>query len=341
MPDGCLPAPIRGPARFEAYAELVSSLWSLEPVRDDLPRFDYASNLRHLGVAVFGQVRATSNVAERTPGLVARAGLDHIIIYARQSGYGHLKIGGEPVRIDAGDVTFIDLSRPMWTTGTHVDAICIGFPRSMLAPLVADVDSLHGQTLRASTSIGRLAGAHLLALASEVGGIAATEAREVAEATAALLAVCANGGATAQTHDAARVRARPALLVAIRHFLEQNLAVATLGTDTIVRQFGVSRSTLYRLFQPFGGIDSYIRRRRLARAYHTLRSPAGRSGDYVYQVAQAWGFASESAFSHAFRREFDVTPRHVAMGRDAAPYAAEETTLMLSAYLRDLVFQAP
>ncbi len=107
----------------------------------------------------------------------------------------------------------------------------------------------------------------------------------------------------------------------------------------------MSRSTLYRLFQPLGGIDGYIRRRRLAQAYQTLRTPSGRTGDYVYRVAQAWGFASESAFSHAFRRAFQLTPREVAFGlKQAAPQvspASLDAEADLSQFLRNMALHAP
>ena len=341
MLPNAVPPPQRGRTRFRDYEELVSPLWRLECAEDERSRFEWQSDLRHLGLAVFGRTKATPHICFRPPSQVAEVGLDHIIVYFRQAGWGHLKIGDQESNIAAGDITFIDLSRPMWTVGSHVDAICLGFPRSMLAPLVRDVDGLHGHSLRTGTPLGRLAGAHLNALAAEIGAMGPAEARVAAEVTAALLAVCANGSPASS--EPARARARPALLVTIRHHIEQHLADPTIGTDAITRQFGVSRSTLYRLFQPFGGIESYIRRRRLARAYHMLRTPAGRSGDYVYQVAQVWGFASDTAFSHAFRREFSVTPRHVAMGlaREPSPVAPVEKTLELSQYLRDLVFQAP
>lgn len=328
-----------GLARFRAYEEYVSPLQTVEPPRENLERFEWQTDLRQLGPAAFSRARVSDHVSVRTPSLSAKTGLDHIIAYYRKSGSGHTRTDDDPVKTTPGDITFMDLSRPMRTVGS-IDTICMGFPRSMLDPLVRDVDGLHGRVLSQTTPLGRLAAAHLDSLAAEIGHMNPTEARIAAEATAALLAVCANG--TPATCEPARIRARPALIVTIRHYIEQHLADA-LSADSIANHFALSRSTLYRLFQPFGGIDAFIRRRRLARAYQTLRTLSSHSGDYIYQVAQTWGFASESAFSHAFRREFLVTPRDVARGAAPAPAATAtaNTGLDLSKVLQDLTFQAP
>ncbi len=328
-----------GLARFRAYEEYVSPLQTVEPPRENLERFEWQTDLRHLGLAAFSRARVSDHVSVRTPSLSAKTGLDHIIAYYRKSGSGHMRTEDDTVKTSPGDITFMDLSRPMRTVGS-IDTICMGFPRSMLGPLVRDADALHGLVLSQTTPLGRLAAAHLDALAGEIGHMDLNEGRIAAEATAALLAVCANG--TPATFESARIRARPALIVTIRHYIEQHLAEA-LTAETIARHFALSRSTLYRLFAPFGGIDAFIRRRRLARAYQALRTLTAQSGDYIYQVAQTWGFASESAFSHAFRREFLVTPRDVARGAPSVSAAPARTdgVLDLSRVLQDLTFQAP
>jgi AraC-like DNA-binding protein len=54
--------------------------------------------------------------------------------------------------------------------------------------------------------------------------------------------------------------------------------------------FGLSRSALYRLFAPIGGISDYIRQRRLARARLALNASArGRGG--IGKIARQFGFS--------------------------------------------------
>ena len=79
----------------------------------------------------------------------------------------------------------------------------------------------------------------------------------------------------------------------------------------------MSRATLYRLFEPLGGVSSYIQERRLARAYAALIHPAHRHRP-IYDIAFDCGFASEAHFSRAFRLFFGLPPSELrAMGTAA------------------------
>ncbi|MBR0851482.1 helix-turn-helix domain-containing protein [Bradyrhizobium diazoefficiens] len=328
-----------GAASFDAYAQYVSSLQTVELPDRDASTFEWSVRLRAMSPASFSRGKASHHISRRTPKHCAKVGLDHIIAYYRLSGHGQLQTESEARLTKPGDLTFMDMSRPMLACGP-IDTVCVGFPRALIAPLVKDVDALHGLVLAPDTALGRLAAAHMNALAAEIGRMDADEARLVAEATANLLAVCANSSLLVS--EQARVRARPALLVTIRHHIDRNLADPTLGPETIARQFALSRSTLFRLFHPFGGIELYIRRRRLARAYQTLARSSSRSNEYIYQVAEACGFTSPSGFSRAFRLEFGQTPSDVIQCPPNAwaigTLAAGSTSL--TQCLHDLVFQA-
>ena len=62
--------------------------------------------------------------------------------------------------------------------------------------------------------------------------------------------------------------------ITIRRFIDRNLAAPKLGPEMIAASFGLSRSTLYRLFEPTGGLSAYIRDVRMRRAYEEITSPA-------------------------------------------------------------------
>lgn len=96
----------------------------------------------------------------------------------------------------------------------------------------------------------------------------------------------------------------------IRHFMIQNLADPALDTAAVTDRFGVSRSTLYRMFEADGGPQSYIRDLRLAQAMRRL-SQGGPMRPLVSTVAYECGFTSEAVFSRAFRRRFGRAPREI------------------------------
>ncbi|QJX02486.1 helix-turn-helix transcriptional regulator [Alcanivorax sp. IO_7] len=93
-----------------------------------------------------------------------------------------------------------------------------------------------------------------------------------------------------------------AMLAYIRAHLDEDLSPALLCS-----RFGCSRSRLYRLFQPLGGIAAYVREQRLERCFRDLRR-APITGDRVVDVALRWGFDSQSHFCRLFRRAFAMTP---------------------------------
>lgn len=92
-------------------------------------------------------------------------------------------------------------------------------------------------------------------------------------------------------------------------FIERNLTSRDLTPARVADAVHVSRSALYRMFGPTGGVNRYIVRARLDRAWKVL-TDSGRARR-VSEVAFGLGFQSEAHFCRVFRRAFGVTPGHV------------------------------
>ncbi|WP_163099763.1 helix-turn-helix transcriptional regulator, partial [Acinetobacter baumannii] len=80
--------------------------------------------------------------------------------------------------------------------------------------------------------------------------------------------------------------------------------------QTLLDEFGITRSTLYRLFEPVGGVSTYITERRL---HYAFRQIAGGVEPHqrISQLAFALGFSHPSAFTRAFKDFFGISPRDV------------------------------
>jgi len=98
-------------------------------------------------------------------------------------------------------------------------------------------------------------------------------------------------------------------LVRAAAYIERNLSSQDLTPASVAEAVHVSRSGLYRLFRPSGGVKRYVLSARLDRAWSVLADPD--RSQRISVVAFDCGFRSEAHFCRAFRRYFGVTPGFV------------------------------
>lgn len=300
-----------GLSGFEAWdrwRDAVAPLYDIEEVggpeafRASIEAFDLRtmilSRLTSEGVEQTGR---------RTRQLIRRSGIDHYALEFCTSG-DHL--GGDSrngsFRFQAGSIVALDLAQPMTSNAGNFDSVTLTIPREPLDRHCPGMERLHG------TCIGRrgLAGLlrdHTLSLFRHLPEMNTDEADAAAGTTAALLAACLApsgerlgqaGGVIDQT-----------LLDRARRHIEARLFDAGLSTATICAAVGTSRSNLYRLFQPAGGVARYIQERRLRSVHAALSNPAERRG--ISELAYGAGFSSASHFSRAFRELFGCSPSDI------------------------------
>ncbi len=117
----------------------------------------------------------------------------------------------------------------------------------------------------------------------------------------------------------------PVTFGAMQQYLTVRLR-SEVGVADLCRHFHVSRSTVYRAFEPVGGVVRFLNDARLERCRIELcYSDPDRTR--VGKVAAAWGYPDPSAFSRRFRSRFGMPPSAVlGSGRVAlkapAPFAA-------------------
>jgi len=93
----------------------------------------------------------------------------------------------------------------------------------------------------------------------------------------------------------------------IQAYMESNLGRLDLCAEELLGQFGVSRATLYRLFEQQGGVRNYIVDRRLFRALLELSIGPRRRGQ-IQQAAKRWGFSSAANFNRSVQQAFGSAP---------------------------------
>jgi AraC-like DNA-binding protein len=103
---------------------------------------------------------------------------------------------------------------------------------------------------------------------------------------------------------------REVRLDAARRYIETNLHDPGLRPDDVLAVVGASRATIFRDFAPLGGLEGYIRERRLDRAYRALSMSAPQRG-IVGTVADISGFPSTAELSRSFQRRYGLAPSEV------------------------------
>lgn len=102
---------------------------------------------------------------------------------------------------------------------------------------------------------------------------------------------------------------RRAVRSAMLSFIDNHLANPKLGADLLCRTFGVSRASLYRLFQCQGGVSHTIQQRRLYRCYRELSQRSRETT--VRSIGERYGFTSASHFTKVFKALFHISPSEV------------------------------
>ena len=129
-----------------------------------------------------------------------------------------------------------------------------------------------------------------------------------------------------------RLYARHAVFRQICRFIEQNLEDPDLCADTLLDAFGVSRATLYRMFEPLGGVQAYLTHRRAASALYYISLNEGRRG-FVKAACERWGFSSPTNFNRTVQRLFGNSPKALLLDRNNPDPASGSLSHFVQNYL--------
>lgn len=131
------------------------------------------------------------------------------------------------------------------------------------------------------------------------------DAEYIAVATTNLLAACITPSRNRVFEAEGPINA--VIMARANKLIGAQLNDRDLSPERLCRDLNVSRSRLYRIFEPTGGISIYIRRQRLLRTREILADDTDSRS--ISAIAEEWGFMDASTYSRTFRREFGMTPR--------------------------------
>jgi len=263
----------------------------------------------HLGLMLGGMVLLLRKMyvhdIARSPGLIRSSQLDHYILTVPLEQRGptyHILGDGRALEQHVGESLLLDMAQPM---RAHIESgtdLTLFIARDALDELLPRHLDLHGVKL--TGAVATLLADQLRTVAREGTGLRSPEAQLLARGTLHLVA--ASLAPKSDSLALARPQIEHLLARRIGSYIDSHLADPDLSVEQLCGAFGLSRSSLYRLFERVGGVAAFIRVRRLAKAHVLLAGAEERI--HLKRLADDFGFRSAAQFRRAFREQFGYSP---------------------------------
>jgi AraC-like DNA-binding protein len=287
---------------LDMWQDQISVLFDARVQKAEQDRFFASVNAWLVDDVGVGFVSASAQQFSRSRHKIARDGMDGYVLqfYSR----GESMSRGEGGVAQPADLYLIDMAQPLATMTSEHAQLSIAVPRRLLSPLLKTPDDCHELVLPAHLPLVSLLRDTCASFAQNLQRMSPETARLALPSILQLAAAAVN----AEVDEEKEAAVRTALADAVRRHIEVNLLEPDLSADSVMRTFGMSRRTLYRLFEALGGFKAYLQKQRLRRAWDALRAPEWRHLS-IAEIAQSHGFANPESFSRNFRSLFNLTPR--------------------------------
>lgn len=291
---------IESERRFEAWRAANDGLYDLKNLTPDGSTWVRVQSWRP-GALVVGRYGHGPSIAQRVPGALE----ERLIIRLYLRGQAQVLLEGEPITMAPGALHIFDAREDYRSITDDKEYLSVTLPWEAIG-----YDPSRHRVHRAlplETPLGRLLRVNLDFMIEAMPTVKAREAISLADGFSGLLATLLADSANGEPQRAQFEEARDRQ---VRRLIEEHLRDPDLDVAKICRLAGVSRSTLYRIFEPLGGVVGYVLGRRLEAAMRDLSQSAPRRG-IVAEVAQRWAIDDPSLFGRQFRGHFGVRPSDV------------------------------
>jgi AraC-like DNA-binding protein len=281
------------------YRQNIEILYRLELEPDAAARFSSHALTYQLPHAVFARVDSVAQTLKRGPQEIAR-GNDQFLLHAQMEGELDAVYGGRACKVRPGDVVILDYTREIESRATDFRIMYLMVARDMVPPQLLD-RAAHGTVFPATTGAGQMLYRTLETLLQAADGFSRAEAGAAVDALLAMAAGMLEGVLARDEGAGAALLAKALALI------DRELGNPDLSPALVEAGLPLSRSGLYRLFEPLGGVSAAILQRRLERTMKALLN--GKSAKPALRtIVRAHGFQNEEQLTRSFRARFGLTP---------------------------------
>jgi AraC-like DNA-binding protein len=307
--------------QFDVWRESIAVVFDVEPPADVVATTFVASvEAFQLGDMIVTDAHLGEQRYVRSSARVRRDGMDHFVLNLYRTGGWRAQTPQGEFEGAAGQVSVLDLSCELISDEPSSDLVTLFVPRSLLEERLPDLSALHGRAPTGPYAL--LLAEYIDLLAQRLPTLLAGNEHALSRATCQMLTACL---APSLAHvEAARPGLELVLQRRAKRFIEAHLNSTELSTDAICNAVGVSRRTLYRLFDQEGGVLRYIQSRRLERIRAVLADP--RETRRISEVAAEFGFLRSDHFARAFKHRYGQSARDIRDLTHPRPEAGSETS---------------
>lgn len=257
----------------------------------------------NLGGMLIVQQRAPAHSYMRSAAKLRSSSIDHWYIVLPRTGRSWTEVDRRVAENQSGKLEIRSLGYPFRGRVTDSESLFLYLPRDLFSDAASTLDAKNNSIL--SGNFANLFVDYVNSIEARLRSLTAEDLPRIIHATRSMIIACL--APPAEHAAAAEQLASVALMERARRYVQTNLDAAHLTPDSMCRALGVSRSRLYQLFEPSGGVLHYIQSRRLLAAHVALSDPA--DSRRIVDIAEAFGFSSAANFSRAFSKEFGYSPR--------------------------------
>lgn len=284
----------------DEYVTISADAWAATPLRSDEGPFRLKSQCWHAGPCMLSEMTISPFALEIHPVHLDSEG-PMVVFEKVLSGFECGEQGGEDFYYTPGSIYLNghkELGRSIETRYTIQEFYV---PREMVG--LSSAQPAPNSIIHPTSLVGRIVHAEWEAAYNAVANGQSTVGAKTFERLATALKI--GLGVNPQREDI-RTQSRELVSRQIQRFIIENLDSPDLSVEKILKQHGVSRASLYRMFEIYGGIRTYITNLRTSKALMEIWQNEARRG--IVRAAQArWGFSSQSNGAPPIRKHTEKT----------------------------------
>jgi AraC-like DNA-binding protein len=307
---------IEKPRQLDAWREWYAASYEVSLPGGEETGFAAESELWTLNGLGIARVSAPSLRASRTKALTRRDPVDHVCLTIGLRSETCFAFGSEPTKVPAGTPFLFGLEEAHVSQRASDERWQFYIARDQFKQAMPSLDASKGLVL--NTPLGELLAGYLRLVSQTLPSLTEEEAERLPHAIVAMIVACV--APSADRLAMAKTSLHAARLQKVRRAILQNLFSPDLDAKILSRELGISRSNLYRLLEPEGGVSNYIKHLRLSECYEQLSDPLNTQS--IGEIAQNLQILDRSSFGRSFRQKFGVTPREVREASRAGATAA-------------------